>query len=91
MNAYTRSIEPHSAYMSPRSVDNFEISMRLSLDGIGAMLQRETEYTSVIEVVPGGPADLDGRLQRATASSAWPRATRKWSKSSAGASMTWLP
>jgi len=63
MNAYTRSIEPHSAYMSPRSVDNFEISMRLSLDGIGAMLQRETEYTTVIEIVPGGPADMDGRLQ----------------------------
>ena len=63
MNAYTRSIEPHSAYMSPRSVDNFEISMRLSLDGIGAMLQRETEYTTVMEIVPGGPADLDGRLR----------------------------
>lgn len=63
MNAYTRSIEPHSAYLSPRSVDNFEISMRLSLDGIGAMLQRETEYTTVMEVVPGGPADLDGRLK----------------------------
>jgi len=62
MNAYTRSIEPHSAYLSPRSVDNFEISMRLSLDGIGAMLQRETEYTTIMEIVPGGPADLDGRL-----------------------------
>jgi len=62
MNAYTRSIEPHSAYLSPRSVENFEISMRLSLDGIGAMLQRETEYTTIMEVVPGGPADLDGRL-----------------------------
>lgn len=63
MNAYTRSIEPHSAFMSPRSVDNFEISMRLSLDGIGAMLQRETEYTTVMEIVKGGPADLDGRLK----------------------------
>ncbi len=63
MNAYTRSIEPHSAYLSPRSVDNFEISMRLSLDGIGALLQRETEYTTVMEIVPGGPADLDGRLK----------------------------
>jgi len=62
MNAYTRSIEPHSAYLSPRSVENFEISMRLSLDGIGAMLQRETEYTTIMEVVPGGPADMDGRL-----------------------------
>jgi carboxyl-terminal processing protease len=63
MNAFTRSIEPHSAYLSPRSVDNFEISMRLSLDGIGAMLQRETDYTTIMEIVPGGPADLDGRLQ----------------------------
>lgn len=63
MNAYTRSIEPHSSYLSPRSVENFEISMRLSLDGIGALLQRETEYTSIVEVIPGGPADLDGRLQ----------------------------
>ena len=63
MNAYTRSIEPHSAFMSPRSVDNFEISMRLSLDGIGAMLQRETEYTTVMEIVTGGPADMDGRLK----------------------------
>lgn len=63
MNAFTRSIEPHSTYMSPRTSDNFEISMRLSLDGIGAMLQRETEYTTIMEIVPGGPADLDGRLQ----------------------------
>jgi len=63
MNAFTRSIEPHSAYMSPRTSENFEISMRLSLDGIGAMLQRETEYTTVMEIVPGGPADLDGRLE----------------------------
>ena len=63
MNAYARSIEPHSGYLSPRSVDNFEISMRLSLDGIGAMLQRETEYTTIMEIVPGGPADLDGRLK----------------------------
>lgn len=63
MNAYTRAIEPHSSYLSPRSVENFEISMRLSLDGIGALLQRETEYTSIVEVIPGGPADLDGRLK----------------------------
>jgi carboxyl-terminal processing protease len=63
MNAFTRSVEPHSAYMSPRRSEDFEISMRLSLDGIGAMLQRETEYTTIMEIVPGGPADLDGRLQ----------------------------
>ena len=63
MNAFARSIEPHSAYMSPRLAENFEISMRLSLDGIGALLSPEDEYTTVQEVVPGGPADLDGRLR----------------------------
>jgi len=63
MNAYARSIEPHSSYMSPRLADNFEISMKLSLDGIGALLGAEGEYVSVQSIVPGGPADLDGRLQ----------------------------
>jgi carboxyl-terminal processing protease len=62
MNAFAGSIEPHSAYMSPRTSENFEISMSLSLEGIGAMLQRDGEYTTVVEIVPGGPADLDGRL-----------------------------
>lgn len=63
MNAYAQSIEPHTAYMSPRSSENFEISMRLSLEGIGALLGRENEYTSIARVVPGGPADKDGRLK----------------------------
>jgi carboxyl-terminal processing protease len=63
MNAFAQSIEPHTAYMSPRSSENFEISMRLSLEGIGALLGRENEYTSIASVVPGGPADKDGRLQ----------------------------
>ena len=63
MNAYARSIEPHSSYMSPRLADNFEISMKLSLDGIGALLGSDGEYVAVQSIVPGGPADLDGRLQ----------------------------
>jgi carboxyl-terminal processing protease len=63
MNAYAGSIEPHSSYMSPRLADNFEISMKLSLDGIGALLGVSNEYVEVQEVVTGGPADLDGRLQ----------------------------
>lgn len=63
MNAFAHSIEPHTAYMSPRSSENFEISMRLSLEGIGALLGRENEYTSIASVVPGGPADKDGRLK----------------------------
>lgn len=63
MNAFAQSIEPHTAYMSPRSSENFEISMRLSLEGIGALLGRENEYTSIASVVPGGPADREGSLQ----------------------------
>ena len=63
MNAYASAIEPHSSYMSPRLAENFEISMKLSLDGIGALLSSQNEYVEVAEVVPGGPADLDGQLQ----------------------------
>lgn len=63
MNAFALAIEPHTAYLSPRGSDNFEISMKLSLEGIGALLGRESEYTRIARVVPGGPADLDGRLQ----------------------------
>ena len=63
MNAFAQSIEPHTAYMSPRSSENFEISMRLSLEGIGALLGRENEYTSIASVVPGGPADKQGGLK----------------------------
>jgi carboxyl-terminal processing protease len=63
MNAFAQSIEPHTAYLSPRTSENFEISMKLSLEGIGALLGRESEYTLISRVVPGGPADQDGRLQ----------------------------
>lgn len=63
MNAFAQSIEPHTSYLSPRTSANFEISMKLSLEGIGALLGRETEYTTISSVVPGGPAALDGRLK----------------------------
>ncbi|MEM9531380.1 MAG: carboxy terminal-processing peptidase [Pseudomonadota bacterium] len=63
MNAFALSIEPHTGYLAPRSSENFSISMRLSLEGIGAVLQRENEYTTIRRVVPGGPAFRDGRLK----------------------------
>jgi carboxyl-terminal processing protease len=63
MNAFAQSIEPHTSYLSPRSSENFEISMKLSLEGIGALLGRESEYTTIASIVPGGPAALDGRLK----------------------------
>ena len=62
INAYARSIEPHSAYFTPRVAENFKIEMRLSLEGIGAVLQTDNEYTLINRIIPGGPADLDGKL-----------------------------
>lgn len=62
VNAYTTAIEPHTAYFSPRTSENFDISMRLSLEGIGAVLSGETDYTEVQRIVPGGPADLSDEL-----------------------------
>lgn len=62
INAYTTSIDPHTAYFSPRTSENFKIRMSLSLEGIGAVLQSDNEYTLVREVVTGGPADISGAL-----------------------------
>ncbi|QYF93333.1 carboxy terminal-processing peptidase [Massilia sp. PAMC28688] len=63
MNAYGTSIEPHTNYLGPRSADNFDIAMRLSLEGIGAVLQSRDEYTVIREVVPGSPAGLSGKVK----------------------------
>lgn len=62
INAYTTAIEPHTSYFSPRTSENFDISMRLSLEGIGAVLRGESDYTQVQRIIPGGPADLGGQL-----------------------------
>ena len=58
INAYTLSVEPHTSYFSPRSSENFRIHMSLSLEGIGAALQTENEYTVVRRIIAGGPAAL---------------------------------
>lgn len=64
LTAVTSSYDPHTTYMSPSSLDNFRIMMRLNLDGIGAALQvSEDGYTVVTKVIPGGAADKDGRLK----------------------------
>jgi carboxyl-terminal processing protease len=62
MNAYTMSIDPHTNYFGIRASDDFNISMKLSLEGIGAVLQEKDEYTTIRELVPGGPAALSGKL-----------------------------
>lgn len=63
LTALTMAYDPHSTYMSPHSLENFEIQMRLQLDGIGAQLQFEDGYTVVNKIIPGGAADKDGRLK----------------------------
>ena len=64
LTAVTSSYDPHTSYMSPSSFENFQIMMRLNLDGIGAALQiSEDGYTVVTKVIPGGAADKDGRLK----------------------------
>jgi carboxyl-terminal processing protease len=57
MNAFTSTYDPHTQYFSPRTAENFNINMSLSLEGIGAVLQREEEFTKVVSLVPAGPAD----------------------------------
>ena len=65
MAAITGSIDPHSQYLSPRQGESFDIQMRLSLEGIGALLQSDGEYVKVSSLVPGGPAERAGVLEPA--------------------------
>jgi len=63
MDAMTTTFDPHTQYYAPRAAENFNMSMRLSLEGIGAVLTTEDEYTKVVSIVSGGPADMGGELQ----------------------------
>ena len=63
LTALTSSFDPHSSYMSPNTLENFTIQMRLELNGIGASLQSQYGETIVKRLVPGGAADKDGRLK----------------------------
>lgn len=63
MNAVAHTMDPHSNYLSPQDSEEYRIDMSLSYEGIGARLQAEDEYVEVVEVLPGGPADIDGQLQ----------------------------
>ncbi len=63
VNAFMQTYDKHTQYFSPRDSADFDIHMSLSLEGIGAVLGTEDEYTVVMRLVKGGPADLDGKLQ----------------------------
>ena len=62
MNAITESYDPHTNYMSPKQADLFKQSMSLSLEGIGARLQTENDYTKVYEIIQGGPAEKSNKI-----------------------------
>ncbi len=63
MNAYAMAIDPHTNYLGPRASENFDIAMKLSLEGIGAVLQTSDDYTAIREIVPGGPAAMSGKFK----------------------------
>ena len=62
-NAFARSIDPHTSYLSPREAERFNSEMNLSLEGIGAVLQADDDFTIVRSLVPGGPADKSKQLK----------------------------
>ena len=64
LSALCHVFDPHSSYMAPRTKEDFDIDMRLSLEGIGATLTTKDGYTMIVEIVSGGPADKDGRLKK---------------------------
>ena len=65
INAYASAYDPHTSYLPPADSETFNINMSLSLQGIGAVLQSEDEFTKIVNLIPGGPAEMDGRLKPA--------------------------
>ena len=62
LNAYTASIDPHTDYFNPRTAERFNQTMSLSLEGIGAVLQKQDDVVAIREIVPGGPAARSNKL-----------------------------
>jgi carboxyl-terminal processing protease len=63
LNGYSGAIDPHTDYFTPKTAENFNQSMSLSLEGIGAQLQRQDDMVVIREIIAGGPADLNGQLK----------------------------
>ena len=63
INILTNQFDPHSSYLSPRSAEDFDMNMSLKLSGIGALLGVEEDYTKIISLVPGGPAQKSGKIK----------------------------
>ena len=62
INTLTNQFDPHSAYLSPRSAEDFDMNMSLKLEGIGALLGADDGYTKIVSLVPGGPAEKSGEI-----------------------------
>lgn len=63
LNAYADAVDPHTSYFSPTSAKNFNVQLSLSVEGIGAVLQKRDEYAQIREVVAGGPAAKSGQIK----------------------------
>ncbi len=63
LNAYTNAVDPHTDYFTPRTAENFNQQMSLSLEGIGAQLQKQDDVVVIREIIPGGPAAVDATLK----------------------------
>ncbi|MEO0975315.1 MAG: S41 family peptidase, partial [Pseudomonadota bacterium] len=64
MNAYADTLDPHSNYFSPRNTEEYRIQMSLSYEGIGASLQLRDDYVTVMNIIAGGPAAIDGSVEQ---------------------------
>ena len=62
INTLSNQFDPHSSYLSPRSVEDFDMNMSLKLEGIGALLGADDDYTKIVSLVPGGPAEKSGEI-----------------------------
>jgi carboxyl-terminal processing protease len=62
INTLTNQFDPHSSYLSPRSAEDFDMNMSLKLEGIGALLGADDDYTKIVSLVPGGPAEKSGEI-----------------------------
>jgi carboxyl-terminal processing protease len=63
MNTITEAYDPHTTYFSPQAAEKFKEQMTLSLEGIGARLQTDNDYTKIVEIIPGGPAQKTAILK----------------------------
>lgn len=63
MNSFAHTLDPHSSYLSPRNSEEYRIQMSLSYFGIGASLQLDDDFVQIVNIIPGGPAAIDGKLK----------------------------